>query len=66
MHEIFRYGILISLILVFGVLIAGCSDQSPATTPVPTTAAPVKYVAGDIISRTSSSTDHDVIRYHGL
>ena len=57
MHEDLRYGILISLILVFGVLIAGCSDQSPApATPVPTTAAPVKYVAGDIISLTSSSS----------
>jgi hypothetical protein len=57
MHEDLRYGILISLILVFGVLIAGCSDQSPApATPIPTTAAPVKYVAGDIISLASSSS----------
>ena len=58
MNEGLRYGILISLILVFGVLIAGCSDQSPApATPVPTTAVPVKYVAGDIISLTSSSSE---------
>jgi len=58
MNEGLRYGILISIILVFGVLIAGCSDQSPApATPVSTTAVPVKYVAGDIISRTSSSSD---------
>ena len=56
MNEVIRYGILISLILVFGVLVSGCSDQSPVT-PVPTTASPVKYVAGDIIARTSSSSD---------
>ncbi len=58
MHEDLRYGILITLILVFGVLIAGCSDQSPApVTPVPTTATQVKYVAGDIISLTSSTSE---------
>jgi hypothetical protein len=45
------YGILISLILIFSVSIAGCSDQSPAgTTTVQTTAVSnAKYVAGDII-----------------
>ena len=56
----FWYGILISLILISGVFIAGCSDQSPAgnTTPVTTTAAyTAKYAAGDIIARTASSTD---------
>jgi LEA14-like dessication related protein len=56
----FWYGILISLLLVSGVLIAGCSDQSPAgnTTPATTTAAyTAKYAAGDIIARTASSTD---------
>jgi hypothetical protein len=58
MHEDLRYGIFIGLILVFGVLIAGCADQSPApTTSVPTTAVPVKYVAGDIIALTSTSSD---------
>ncbi len=56
MHEGLRYGIFICLILVSGVLIAGCSDQSPPVTPVPTTATPVKYVAGDIISLSSSPT----------
>jgi len=57
MIESTRFGILISLTLILGVLIAGCSDQSPATTPVPTTAVQEKYFAGDIISRTSSSAD---------
>ena len=56
----FWYGILISLLLVSGVFIAGCSDQSPAgtTTPATTTAAiTAKYAAGDIIARTASSTE---------
>jgi hypothetical protein len=60
----FWYGILISLFLISGVFIAGCSDQSPAgsTTPVPTTAAyTVKYTAGDIIALTASSTNYYVI-----
>jgi len=57
MIESSRFGILISLTLILGVLVAGCSDQSPATTPVPTTAVQEKYFAGDIIARTSSSTD---------
>jgi hypothetical protein len=57
MMKNFRYGILISLFLIFGVLIAGCSDQSPPVTPVTTTAVPVKYVAGDIIAMTSAPTD---------
>jgi len=53
------YGILVSLILIFGVLIAGCTDQSPGgTTTVPTTAASnAKYVAGDIIGKTASTTE---------
>jgi hypothetical protein len=57
MMKNFRYGILISLFLIFGVLIAGCSDQSPPVSPVTTTAVPVKYVAGDIIAMTSAPTD---------
>lgn len=54
------YGILISLILIFGVIIAGCSDQAPAgTTTVPTTAAyNAKYVAGDIIGKTAPATEN--------
>jgi hypothetical protein len=58
MIERFWYGILISLILISGVLIAGCSDQSTdgATTTVPTTAPDVKYAAGDIIAPTSPSS----------
>jgi hypothetical protein len=56
----FWYGILISFLLISGVFIAGCSDQSPAgnTTPATTTAAyNAKYAAGDIIAKTASSTD---------
>jgi hypothetical protein len=55
-----RNGLLICALLVFAVLIAGCSDQSSAgtTTPVPTTAPPeAKFVAGDIIAKSASSTD---------
>lgn len=54
------YGILISLILIFGVFIAGCSDQAPAgTTTVPTTTAyNAKYVVGDIIGKTASTTEN--------
>ncbi|MGA2913545.1 MAG: IPT/TIG domain-containing protein [Methanoregula sp.] len=68
MTENLWYGILISLFLIFGVLIAGCSNQSPTVTPVPTTTVPVKYVAGDIIARTSTSTDQElyvIISYDG-
>ena len=57
MIENSRFGLLFSLLLILGVLVAGCSDQSPVTTPVPTTAIQEKYFAGDIIARTSSSTD---------
>ncbi len=61
-------GILISLILIFGVIIAGCSDQAPAgTTTVPTTTASnAKYVAGDIIAKTASPTgnmEYVIIKY---
>ncbi|MDP3564854.1 MAG: IPT/TIG domain-containing protein [Methanoregula sp.] len=55
-----RNGLLICAILVFAVLIAGCSDQSSAgtTTPVPTTVIPAaKFAAGDIIAKSASSTD---------
>jgi hypothetical protein len=62
------YGILVSLILIFGVLIGGCSDQSPAgTTTVPTTpVSNAKYVAGDIIGKTASTTEtmeYVIIKY---
>ena len=55
-----RNGLLICALLVFAVLIAGCSDQSSAgsTTPVPTTALPEgKFAVGDIIAKSASSTD---------
>jgi hypothetical protein len=64
MIERFWYGILISLLLISGVFIAGCSDQTPAgnTTPVTTTAAyTAKYAAGDVIALTASSTNYYVI-----
>jgi len=59
MIERFWYGILISLLLISGVLIAGCSDQSTdgTTTTVPTTAPAVKYAAGDVIAMKAPSTD---------
>jgi len=55
-----RNGLVICALLVFAVLIAGCSDQSSAgtTTTVPTTAPPqAKFAAGDIIAKSASSTD---------
>ena len=55
-----RNGLLICALLVFAVLIAGCSDQSSAgtTTTVLTTAPPeAKFAAGDIIAKSASSTD---------
>lgn len=57
MIKSYRFGIFISLTLILGVLVSGCSDQSPVTTPVPTTAVQEKYFAGDIIARSSSSSD---------
>jgi hypothetical protein len=55
-----RNGLLICALLLFAVLIAGCSDQSSAgtTTPAPTTVLPeAKFAAGDIIAKSASSTD---------
>jgi hypothetical protein len=55
-----RNVLFIGALLVFAVLIAGCSDQSAAgtTTPVPTTTLPeAKFAAGDIIAKSASSTD---------
>jgi hypothetical protein len=60
MEKRLRNGLIICAILVFAVLIAGCSDQSSAgtTNPVPTTALPqAKFSAGDIIAKSASSTD---------
>ncbi|MFA4825523.1 MAG: IPT/TIG domain-containing protein [Methanoregula sp.] len=60
MEKRLRDGLLICAILGFMVLVAGCSDQSSAgtTTTVPTTALPeAKFVAGDIIAKSASSTD---------
>ena len=52
------YCLLFSLILIFGVFIAGCSDESPSgTTTVPTTVPLAKYSAGDIIGKTASTTE---------
>jgi hypothetical protein len=63
----FRYGILVSVFLILGVLIAGCSDEVPADSiPTTTTASDVSYVAGDIIAKTASPTDkmlYVIIKY---
>jgi hypothetical protein len=58
----YGYAILVSIILIIGVLIAGCSDQSPGgTQSVPTTAVyNAKYVAGDVIGKTASATENMV------
>ncbi len=59
MTKNFCYGILITLFLIFAVCIAGCSDQAPADTTVPTTAVPqAKYVVGDIIGKTAPATEN--------
>lgn len=55
-----RYSLIIAGILIIAVMSAGCSDQNgPGTvTPAPTTAATQpKFVAGDIIAKTPTSTD---------
>ena len=55
-----RNGLLICALLVFAVMIAGCSDQSSAgtTTTVPTTApTAAKFAVGDIIAKSASSMD---------
>jgi len=59
MTKKFCYGIFISLFLISGVFIAGCSDQSPSDTttlPAPSPAL-AKYSAGDIIGKTASTPD---------
>ena len=58
MGDKLSYGLLFSIALIAVVLIAGCSSSSPtATTPVPTAAPVNKFVAGDIIAKSTSSTD---------
>jgi hypothetical protein len=65
MMKILRYGIILGLVLVLGVFIAGCSSQpsvnattTPNTTTAPATASSgIKFVAGDIAAKTSTSTD---------
>jgi hypothetical protein len=66
----FRFGIIICLILVFGVFFAGCSNESASTAAVttePTTVAPVaKYSAGDIVAKTDSGGEQQlyvIMRY---
>jgi hypothetical protein len=51
------FGLIIFLLLLFGVFIAGCSDESPsAGTAIPTPVSPVaKYREGDIIGTASTS-----------
>jgi hypothetical protein len=57
---IMRSSLIIAGILIIAVLMAGCSDQSGTgtATPVPTSAAlQPKFIAGDIIAKSPSSTD---------
>jgi len=56
-------GILLCLLLVAGVLFAGCSGDSgdtSAATPVPTPSSGVKYVAGDIIAKTDTGSEQQL------
>jgi len=68
MTDRFGFGILISIILVIGVLSAGCSgDTQSAGTPVPT-ATPIeaRYVAGDIVAtqaNTGASSLYLILQY---
>jgi hypothetical protein len=59
MNENLRFGMFLCLLIIAGVLIAGCSDQSDnSVTTMATTAAPqAKYTAGDIIAKTSAGGD---------
>jgi len=55
-----RYPLILAGILIIAVFLCGCSDQSGSgtATPAPTTAAlQPKFVAGDIIAKTPTSTD---------
>jgi hypothetical protein len=53
------FGLIISIVLVIGVLSAGCSgDTASPGTPVPTTPAILaKYAAGDIVATTATAGD---------
>jgi len=58
MTEKMPYTLLTCICLILGVLVAGCSSQAPASTPVPTPTVPgAKYVAGDIIAKSTTTTD---------
>jgi len=58
MTETTRFGVLLFLLLIAGVLVAGCSSQSDTTpTPTPTTLPVAKYAAGDIVAKTSSGNE---------
>jgi len=68
MQSRFRFAVIISIFLIMAVLVAGCSSDTPADTTVPvvTSAPEAKYVAGDIIARSSSATDtrlYVILRY---
>jgi len=58
MREKQQYGLLAGLLIIAVVMAAGCSgSSSQSSTPVPTTAPPDKYGAGDIAAKTASATD---------
>lgn len=69
MTDRIRFGFLICLLLVIGVLFAGCSGESsspPDVTPAATTSVQAKYAAGDIIARTTAGGESQlyvIIRY---
>ena len=53
-----EFWFLVAGLVVLFAIFAGCSGEASQTTPVPTTTAVgPKFVAGDIIAKTASSTD---------
>ncbi|MFA4875941.1 MAG: hypothetical protein WC586_00880 [Methanoregula sp.] len=57
MEDTFWCSVALICLLISGVFFSGCSSEEPAgvTTPVPTTAPAVKYLAGDIIARSGTA-----------
>lgn len=60
MNSQFRFGILFCVLIVIGVLFAGCSNEDSSdavVTTAPTTAPAAKYTAGDIIAKTDTGSE---------
>lgn len=54
------YSVVFSIMLIIIVFCAGCSDEGTPSTPQQTpaiTASQVKFVEGDIIAKSATSTD---------